>query len=226
MRRHAPMRPAASPATAATAAAARAARRRSDWRTLAKLLPYLWGYNWRVLVALACLVGAKLANVGVPLLLKNLVDALDAQARRSARAAGRAARRCWSPTALLRLSTTLFTELREFLFCQGHAARGAHASRCEVFRAPARAVAALPPGAPDRRHDARHRARHARHPVADLATRCTPSCRRWSRSRWCSAILARSSTSGSPAITVGALVLYIAFTVSVTEWRTQFRRDA
>ena len=42
-----------------------------------KLLPYVWQWKWRVLFALACLIGAKLANIGVPLVLKSLVDALD-----------------------------------------------------------------------------------------------------------------------------------------------------
>ena len=66
-------------------------------------------------VALACLVAAKLANIGVPLVLKQLVDALDLKPGdpRVALAV---------PVALLlaygalRLSITLFTELREFLF--------------------------------------------------------------------------------------------------------------
>ena len=49
---------------------------RSDWATLAKLLPYVWQWRWRVLVALSFLVGAKVANIGVPLVLKQLVDAL------------------------------------------------------------------------------------------------------------------------------------------------------
>ena len=72
------MRPAAlSTPPPATAAGARdALPPKSDWRTLAKLLPYVWAWRWRVLVALACLVAAKLANIGVPLVLKNLVDAL------------------------------------------------------------------------------------------------------------------------------------------------------
>ena len=48
----------------------------SDWAALRRLLPYLWEYKWRVLAALAFMVGAKVANVGVPVLLKNLVDAL------------------------------------------------------------------------------------------------------------------------------------------------------
>src|SRR5690606_29283010 len=46
-------------------------------RVLPMLLPYLWEYRGRVAIALACLVAAKLANVGVPLALKEIVDALD-----------------------------------------------------------------------------------------------------------------------------------------------------
>ncbi|MDH5709349.1 MAG: metal ABC transporter permease, partial [Hylemonella sp.] len=46
------------------------AQPRSDWATLRRLFPYLWQYKWRVLAALGFMVGAKLANVGVPLLLK------------------------------------------------------------------------------------------------------------------------------------------------------------
>lgn len=88
---------------------------RSDWSTLRKLLPYVWQWRWRVGVALSFLVAAKLANVGVPLVLKQLVDALDLKPGdpRSALVV---------PVALLfsygalRLSITLFTELREFLF--------------------------------------------------------------------------------------------------------------
>ena len=88
---------------------------RSDWGTLAKLLPYVWQWRWRVLVALTCLVAAKFANIGVPLVLKQLVDALDLKPGdpRVALAV---------PVALLlaygalRLSITAFTELREFLF--------------------------------------------------------------------------------------------------------------
>lgn len=50
---------------------------RSDWSTLRRLFPYLWRYKWRVIAALAFMVGAKLANVGVPVLLKELVDRMD-----------------------------------------------------------------------------------------------------------------------------------------------------
>ena len=45
--------------------------------TIRTLLPYLWEWRWRVVTALVCLVAAKVANVGVPLILKEIVDGLD-----------------------------------------------------------------------------------------------------------------------------------------------------
>src|SRR3569623_1443891 len=50
---------------------------RGDWQTIRTLLPYLWGYRGRIAAALTCLVLAKVANVGVPVLLKQIVDSLD-----------------------------------------------------------------------------------------------------------------------------------------------------
>jgi ABC-type multidrug transport system fused ATPase/permease subunit len=44
--------------------------------TLSRLLPYLWQHKWRVVLALSCLVGAKIANVGVPLIFKEMIDDL------------------------------------------------------------------------------------------------------------------------------------------------------
>jgi ATP-binding cassette subfamily B protein len=88
---------------------------RDDWQTLRMLLPYLWAYKGRVLFALGCLVAAKLATVSVPILLKGIVDTL-------APAAKSGTDLLVVPVALvvayglLRLSTSLFTELREFFF--------------------------------------------------------------------------------------------------------------
>ena len=86
---------------------------RGDWATIRTLLPYLWEYKGRVLAAIGCLILAKVANVGVPVLLKQIVDSLD-----------RETAAMFVPLALLvaygllRLSTTMFTELREFLFAK------------------------------------------------------------------------------------------------------------
>jgi ATP-binding cassette subfamily B protein len=98
-------------AHAAAPPARGAPSRGREWRVVPMLLPYLWEYRWRVLLALACLIAAKLANVGVPLVLKEVVDALE-----PARAV------IAVPFALLvaygglRLSTTLFAELRDLVF--------------------------------------------------------------------------------------------------------------
>jgi ATP-binding cassette subfamily B protein len=92
-------------------ASGRGAQRSREWRVVPMLLPYLWEFKWRVIVALLFLTIAKLANVGVPLVLKEVVDALD-----PSRAA------LVLPLALLvaygalRLSTTLFAELRDVVF--------------------------------------------------------------------------------------------------------------
>ena len=90
---------------------------RSDWRTLGRLLPYLWQYKWRVVAALLLVIGAKLANVGVPVLLKNLVDAMSLKP-------GDPATMLVVPAGLLlaygglRLMTSVFTELRELVFAK------------------------------------------------------------------------------------------------------------
>ena len=89
----------------------------SDWDTLRRLFPYLWQYKWRVLAALAFMVGAKLANVSVPLLLKNLVDTMDIKP-------GDPAAVLVVPVGLLlaygalRLAPSLFAELRELVFAK------------------------------------------------------------------------------------------------------------
>ena len=48
-----------------------------SWRTLKKLIPYLMNYRGRIFLAMLCLVAAKLASVGLPFILKHIVDSLD-----------------------------------------------------------------------------------------------------------------------------------------------------
>jgi ABC-type transport system involved in Fe-S cluster assembly fused permease/ATPase subunit len=86
---------------------------RNDLKTIGTLLPYLWEYRGRVVLALSLLVAAKLANVGVPLVLKEIVDALD-----------RPQALLTLPLflllgyGLLRLCATLFGELRDAVFAK------------------------------------------------------------------------------------------------------------
>lgn len=83
------------------------------WLTLRTLFPYLWRYRLRVIAALSCLVGAKVANVAVPMVFKGMIDALSGSQQLLA-----------LPIlllvlyGLLRFSTALFTELREILFAR------------------------------------------------------------------------------------------------------------
>ena len=86
---------------------------RSDWHALASLLPYLWEFKGRVLLAFAFLVGAKLANVGVPLIMKEIVDSLS-----GVKAVAAVPLVLVLAYGALRTSTTLFTELRELVFAR------------------------------------------------------------------------------------------------------------
>src|SRR3990172_2065140 len=88
-------------------------RSRSEWHALAPLLPYLWEFRGRVLLAFALLVGAKLANVGVPLIMKEIVDLLSME-----RALIAVPFLLLVGYGVLRFSTTLFTELRELVFAK------------------------------------------------------------------------------------------------------------
>jgi ATP-binding cassette, subfamily B, heavy metal transporter len=111
----------------------RGSRSGSDWQTLKSLFPYLWDFRWRVLLAIACLVLAKVATVAVPVVLKHIVDALMAATGSATPGAdgGSAGTGTTGAAAvlavpialivaygLLRLASTVFTELREFVFAK------------------------------------------------------------------------------------------------------------
>ncbi|MFN3883998.1 MAG: ABCB family ABC transporter ATP-binding protein/permease [Rhodocyclaceae bacterium] len=89
-------------------------RERHDWQTIKTLFPYLWHWRGRVLLALACLVGAKLANVTVPIVFKHIVDGFTAAT--PAQAFLIAPLGLIIAYGVLRFGVALFTELRELLF--------------------------------------------------------------------------------------------------------------
>jgi ATP-binding cassette subfamily B protein len=195
---------------------------RSDWDTLKRLFPYLWDYKWRVLAALSFMLGAKLGNVGVPLLLKNLVDTMnikpgDMQALLVVPAA------LLLGYGLLRLSTSLFTELRELVFSK--ATEGASRKiSLEVFRH----LHALSL----RFHLERQTGGMTRD--IERGTRGVHSLISYSlysiiptliEVALVLSILAIKFDMWFAWITLTALVCYITFTVTVTEWRTKFRKE-
>ncbi len=212
------MRPAASSALPPSATQA---RQRSDWAVLSRLLPYLWQYKWRVAAALGFMVAAKLATVSVPLLLKQLVDAMNIPA-------GSATALLVVPVGLivaygaLRFCTSLFTELRELVFAK--ATEGATRQiALEVF------------GHLHALSLRFHLERQTGGMTRDIerGTRAVQSLISYSlysifptliEVALVLALLGSQFDMGYVWITLVALVLYVGFTVSVTEWRTQFRR--
>ncbi|WOP16089.1 ABC transporter ATP-binding protein/permease [Ottowia sp. SB7-C50] len=196
---------------------------RSDWRTLGRLLPYLWQYKWRVAAALLLVIGAKLANVGVPVLLKNLVDAMSLKP-------GDPSAVLVVPAGLLlaygalRLMTSVFTELRELVFAkatQGASRQIALQTFEHLHALSLRFHLERQTGGMTR--DIERGVRGIESLVSFSLYSIVPTI---IEVAMVLTILAVKFDASFAWITGGALVLYIAFTVVVTEWRTQFRRQA
>ena len=194
---------------------------RGDWRVIRDLLPYLLEYRFRVIIALSCLIAAKVVNLGIPIVMKELIDSLDIKAS--------------SPQALLvvplgiilaygllRISASLFTELREALFAKvtQNAVRKVALQVFEHLHSLALSF---------------HLARQTGGVSRDIerGTRGIQSLISYSLYsilptviEFCLVLgyLAYSYDIWFAAITFIALVLYIVFTVVVTEWRTHYRR--
>ena len=194
---------------------------RSDWATIRKLVPYVWAWRWRVTVALGFLVAAKLANVGVPLLLKALVDALDLKP-------GDPRGALVVPVALLlgygalRLSITLFTELRELLFFPV-TARIARRVSLETFdhllALSLRFHLERQTGGVSR--DIERGSRSIQSLLNYIIYNILPTL---VEIGLVIALLTSKFDAWFAAIALGVLVFYIGFTIAVTEWRTRFRR--
>ena len=194
-----------------------------DWHTLQRLLPYLWQYKWRVGLALAFMVGAKLANVGVPVLLKRLVDAMSLQP-------GDTRALLVVPVALLltygglRLATSAFTELRELVFAKATqgAARSIALQTFEHLHALSlRFHLARQTGGMTR--DIERGVRGIESLISYSLYSIVPTL---IEVALVLSILAIKFDAWFAWITIAALALYIFFTVRITEWRTQYRRQA
>jgi ATP-binding cassette subfamily B protein len=191
---------------------------RGDWHTVGTLLPYLLAYKGRVFLALGCLLAAKLANVSVPLVLKEIVDRLTVSGPQI----------LVLPLAWLvaygaaRLSTTAFTELREFLFAKV-TQRSVRAIALKVFRhlhaLSLRFHLSRQTGGLTR--DVERGTRGISTLVSFALFSILPTL---VEIGLVSAILVTRYDAWFIGITLGALGVYIVYTVTVTEWRTGFRR--
>ncbi|MEY3613320.1 MAG: Lipid export ATP-binding/permease protein MsbA [Pseudomonadota bacterium] len=195
----------------------------NDWKTLSRLLPYLWQYKWRVVMALSLMVCAKLANVSVPLLLKELVDAMSLKP-------GDPQTVLAVPVALLlgygalRLLTSAFTELRELVFAK--ATQGASRSIAlqtfeHLHALSLRFHLARQTGGMTR--DIERGVRGIESLISYSLYSVIPTL---IEVGLVLTILAIKFDAWFAAITLAALAFYIFFTVRVTEWRTQFRKQA
>jgi len=192
-----------------------------DWATIKTLFPYVLKYPWRVGFALSCLVLAKVSNLGIPIVLKYLIDDL-------ALSADDPKRLLIVPIALifgygaLRLASSLFTELREFLFSKvtQHAVRKI---AIEVFEhlhsLSLRFHLARQTGGVSR--DIDRGSRGIQSLISYSLYSIVPTIIEFSLVL---IYLGWNYDWMYAAITFTALVCYIIYTVKVTEWRTQYRR--
>ena len=198
-------------------------KQRSDRETVKRLLPYLWTYKWRVMAALTFMVCAKLANVSVPLLLKDLIDAMsfkpnDPQAVLVVPVA------MLVTYGVLRLSVSAFTELRELVFAkatQGAARQIALETFEHLHGLSLRFHLERQTGGMTR--DIERGVRGIESLISYSLYSVVPTL---IEVALVLGILAVKFDVWFAGITLTALVLYIIFTIGVTEWRTQYRRMA
>jgi ATP-binding cassette subfamily B protein len=194
----------------------------SDWRTLKRLFPYLWEYKWRVMAALSFMVGAKFANVGVPLLLKELIDNMTPQPT-VAQAVLVVPVALLIAYGLLRLSVSAFTEFRELVFAeatQGAARRIALETFEHLHRLSLRFHLERQTGGMSR--DIERGVRGIESLIAYSLYSIVPTL---IEVLLVLTILGVKFDKWYAIITLIALAAYIYFTVTITEWRTQFRKQ-
>ncbi|NMG32460.1 ABCB family ABC transporter ATP-binding protein/permease [Aromatoleum evansii] len=194
---------------------------RHDWQTLKSLFPYIWAYKVRVLFALSCLVAAKGANVAVPLIFKRLIDGLSLTTDQAFIVVPAALLLAYG---VLRFSTSLFTELREIVF-----ARVTQNAVREIALRVFRHLHALSL----RFHLERQTGGLTRD--IERGTRSIGSLISYTLYSILPTLIEISLVIGillvqyDPVfalITLGTLVLYIFFTIRITNWRTVLRRQA
>jgi len=201
---------------------------KSDLDVLKRLLPYLWAYKLRVLLALSFMVCAKLANVSVPLVLKELIDAMTPPSA-LAQSSGGASPVLLVPMALLvaygllRLSVSGFTELRELVFAkatQGAARQIALQTFEHLHGLSLRFHLERQTGGMTR--DIERGVRGIESLISYSLYSIVPTL---IEVVLVLSILSYKYDAWFAVITFFALALYIVFTVKVTQWRTHFRKQ-
>ena len=192
---------------------------KTNWLTLKSLAPYVWEFKYRVIIALTFLTLAKVANVSVPLVLKEVVDSLSSQNQV-----------IFLPLALLlsygglRLCAVVFAELRDVVFVKV-TRRATRKVALKVFR---------------HLHDLSlkfHLERHTGGITREIerGTRGISILLTYSlfsiipvilEFAFVAAILLDRFDWRFAAITFSAVFLYLIYTFFVSEWRMSIRREA
>ena len=198
-----------------------ASRQQQDWQVVKNLLPYLSAYKARIIFTIICLVAAKAANLGVPILLKQIVDAMSIQSIPKALLVVPVS--LIVAYGLLRLSASLFSELRELIFSKV-TEQAVRQVGLQVFNH----LHALSL----RFHLSRQTGGMTRD--IERGTRGIQSLISFSLYSIIPTLIELALVLGYFSyaydiafvlVTFVALVCYVVFTVKVTEWRTHFRRE-
>lgn len=192
---------------------------RRDWRSIRTLLPYLWEYRTRVMWAMGCLVLAKVATVSIPLMLKGIVDNLDA-ARNPLLVL---------PVAFLigygamRLANAAFSELRDAIFAKV-TQRAIRRVALQVFRHLHNLALKFhlerQTGGVSR--DIERGTRGISFLLTFMLFNVIPTL---VEIALVALILFINYQASFAIITFVTVALYIAFTLVITEWRMKFRRQ-
>ena len=198
-----------------------ASRQQQDWQVVKNLLPYLSAYKARIIFTIICLVAAKAANLGVPILLKQIVDAMSIQSIPKALLVVPVS--LIVAYGLLRLSASLFSELRELIFSKV-TEQAVRQVGLQVFNH----LHALSL----RFHLSRQTGGMTRD--IERGTRGIQSLISFSLYSIIPTLIELAMVLGYffyaydiafVLVTFMALVCYVVLTVKVTEWRTHFRRE-
>lgn len=194
---------------------------RRDWHTLRALWPYLWEWKWRVTFALICLIVAKVANVAVPLVFKDIVDSLSVPPEQALLLVPIGLLGAYG---LLRFSTALFTELREIIFARV-TQRAQRTIALKVFEhlhaLSLRFHLERQTGGLTR--DIERGTRSVGSLISYTIYSILPTLVEISLVM---SILIIRYERAFALITVTTLFVYVVFTVVVTNWRTRIRREA
>ena len=182
------------------------------------LIPYLWDFRWRVALAVTFLVTAKVANIGVPLLLKEIIDSLD-----KSKAVLVVPFALLGAYGLLRLSSTLFGELRDIVFVKV-TQRAMRRVALSVFRhlhaLSLRFHLERQTGGVTR--DIERGTRGISTLMSFMLFSVIPILLEITL---VTILLAKKFDIWFVVITLAAILLYVAATIGITEWRTAHRRQ-